>query len=555
MKIKQTILFVLLAITILSCKKDFENLRINPNNPSISSADVNLYLNQVQVSFNQFRDNNPSFDDAANDFGEQLTRMQAFITTGGLYSNIYVPQYFDNMWTFAYTGVFKHADALIPQAIDKKLYFQAGMAQILKAYTAITLVDYFGDVPYTEADKGGENTNPKADKAQDVYVAALGLIDSAISNFEKPSSETPTNDLFYQGDETKWIKFAKTLKLRYYLTTRLVDAATSKAKITELVDEDDLVNSDADEFVFTYGTQQNNPDTRHPRYVNNYISAGGALEYVGTYFLWSLTQEKGLTDPRTRYYVYRQNLTSEGWDAFTLPCSVQPRPAHYTTGMPFCILPNGYWGRDHGDATGIPPDGDKRTTFGVYPAGGNFDNSDEEPVSLGDGARGAGISPIWMASFTAFAKAEAALTLQTPGDPKELLEAGVRASIERVLAFPAEVGITVPDNRIPTEENIDAYVDKVLSLYDAATTDDAKLNVIMKEWYLALWGNGLDAYNNYRRTAKPDNFQFMIAPDPGNFIRTFYYPAVFADLNANGSQKQATNVKTFWDINPDNLYR
>ncbi len=77
----------------------------------------------------------------------------------------------------------------------------------------------------------------------------------------------------------------------------------------------------------------------------------------------------------------------------------------------------------------------------------------------------------------------------------------------------------------------------------------------MKEWYLALWGNGIDAYNNYRRTAKPSNFQFTIAPDPGNFVRTFYYPADFANLNANGSQKPGTNVKTFWDTNPDNFYR
>ena len=44
-----------------------------------------------------------------------------------------------------------------------------------------------------------------------------------------------------------------------------------------------------------------------------------------------------------------------------------------------------------------------------------------------------------------------------------------------------------------TQARIDGYVAKVLAQYDAATTNDAKLNVIMKEYYIALWGNGVDA--------------------------------------------------------------
>ena len=46
-----------------------------------------------------------------------------------------------------------------------------------------------------------------------------------------------------------------------------------------------------------------------------------------------------------------------------------------------------------------------------------------------------------------------------------------------------------------------------------------KLNIIMKEYYIALWGNGVDAINNYRRTGKPDNMQFTRAAIP-----RFIYP-------------------------------
>jgi hypothetical protein len=122
------------------------------------------------------------------------------------------------------------------------------------------------------------------------------------------------------------------------------------------------------------------------------------------------------------------------------------------------------------------------------------------------------------------------------------------------MAFPATVGITVPAARVPTTAAIQAYVDKVLELYDAAATNSDKLNVIMKEYYLALWGNGIESYNNYRRTGMPKNMQPNLNPTPGPFLRSMPYPGSFANRNNNVTQKTTTNVKVFWDTNPDNLF-
>ena len=235
-----------------------------------------------------------------------------------------------------------------------------------------------------------------------------------------------------------------------------------------------------------------------------------------------------------------------------MPCAFRGRPGHYPATAPFCIVPGGFWGRDHGNADPVPQDNDKRTIYGVYFAGGKFDNDDNKSATQDEGAKGAGIHPIWMANFTEFLKAEAALTLGTTGNPKTLLETGIRKSIARVIAFPAQIGVTVPANRVPTAAQIDNYVNRVLTLYDAATAD-GKLNVIMKEWYLALWGNGYDAYNNYRRTGKPNDLQPTITSTPGPFIRTFWYPAVTANLNKSIAQKGDLTQRVFWDKNPDAL--
>jgi len=60
----------------------------------------------------------------------------------------------------------------------------------------------------------------------------------------------------------------------------------------------------------------------------------------------------------------------------------------------------------------------------------------------------------------------------------------------------------------------------------------------------------MELYNLYRRTGKADNFQFMINPNPGSFIRSMFYPANYANLNKNAVQKSDVNVQVFWDTNP-----
>ncbi len=551
LKLSRHLLFALFLVFFSCSIKDrYESFRNNPSSASPENANVDLFLNEAQVGLSEFLATStfPMID-----FGAQLVRMETMF--GPLYSNANTPENFNLSWIAAYTSIIKHNDALLPIAKERNLSTHVAIAYVLNAYTYMTLVDFFGDVPFKEADRGNENTNPHPEAGADVYAGAIAYLDSAIAWLQITPSAAPSNDLFYNGNRTRWITLAKTLKLRAYLNTRLVNTEDSKAEIAALIAENDLIDTNAEEFVFRFSTVQENPVSRHPKYIDTYQNAGtlGGL-YVGTYFMYLLTQEKGITDPRTRYYLYRQRTNSGGWDAQQLPCSVLPRPAHYPADMPFCILPAGYWGRDHGNNDGIPQDTDKRTVYGIYPAGGVFDNNDNHSVAQDQGGRGQGILPLWMASFTDFAIAEATLTLGTAGSTRSLLESGVRKSIARVLLYPTEAGITVPPARIPVQTEIDNYVSKVLAQFDAGN-EDAKLNVLMKEWYLALWGNGADAYNNYRRTGKPDNMQLALSSTPGPFIRSMYYPAVSANLNQNMVQKPDVAQKVFWDNNPDNFLK
>ncbi len=565
---KKLLIITGMLLSLGSCKK-LDNLLVNPNAPDPSTANTDLYFTQVQLSF-------AGFFNGASSNGMELTRM--IIMYGPNYQNAYGPTSYDGLWSNAYTGIFKHANEMISIGTNQKKYVHVGITKILKAYTMMTLVDMFGDVPYTEANLGSSNTNPKADKGVDIYAKAIVLLDEAIVDLARtgPSGYPGSLDLFYAtgsaAGTANWRRVAKTLKLRAYMNTRLVQ--NNATAIQALLTENDLINTKAQDFEFKYGSKVSNPNTRHPRYSGNYTPGGNAGDYIGTHFLWTVSTERGAganADPRLRYYFYRQVTNNAQVTPNSSSCSVETRPAHYTTGstnpytgttydMPFCLVANGtsgLWGRDHGDNSGIPPDGNLRTTVGIYPFGGEIDEAQATRVSLDRGARGAGIQPIWQSAFTDFLRAEAALAGIVAADPKVALESGMRKSIDKVITYPATVNVPVAAATVPTQARIDGLVSRVLNAYDLAANNSDRYDVIMKEYYVALWGNGIDAYNMYRRTGKPGNFQFTKIANPGSFIRSFLYPSVYVNLNLNATQKPGTGVETpvFWDNNPATLFR
>jgi len=237
--------------------------------------------------------------------------------------------------------------------------------------------------------------------------------------------------------------------------------------------------------------------------------------------------------------------------------------------LPYCTAwEDGYSGRDHGNGEGIPPDGPIRTSYGLYPAGGQFDdNSFSDTRNLGTtGGLGQGIFPMMLSSYVDFMRAEAALTINTGEDARALLESGIRKSIAKVQSFESIVSADM-DRQIeirgeffsirslyaPDEEEINNFVDFVLAKYDAADAT-GKLDVVMTEYYKALWGNGLESYNMYRRTGMPLNMQPTLEPVGGEFSTTFFYPAVHVNRNANAQQRASRTERVFWDDGSANVY-
>lgn len=537
-------------------------------------SSVNPNLLNPTYAFNYIQLQLPGFVNSTNGFTQGITRQMA-MTGGSTYDNAYAPVNFNGHWSTAY-NLLNAIKVMEPKAIEGNQNYILGASKVIRCYVLMTLVDVYGDIPYTEALQGSANITPHFDNSAAVYEGLLTELDEAIATLQLTSSGAVV-DLYYSNKD-KWITLANTLKLKMYSNCNLLPTIGTKnvaAEMNAIIAADNYIDTPAEDFVFKYGSSRQNPNTRHPMYNDQYELGGGA--YLGNYITWTMTSEKLNTtafpndinnnnpgDPRVNFYFYKQDASPAGEDTFVLPG--RTRPDHYnetkyasfyssTILTPYTVsnwygqsnIPaNGFWGRDHGNNSGIPQDGDKRTVAGVYPIGGAYGAPGTVQTQGTKGAKGAGIMPIVLSSWVHFMKAEAMMKGILTGDAKAEMILAITQSIDKTTTVipvtPALSAADLADIAVKKQK----YLDYISTTYDGLT-DAKRMELLIKEYYIATWGNGIEPYNNYRRTGYPSNFQPTLEPNAGAFYNCAFYAGNCVNNNPNAPVNDRSR-KVFWAV-------
>lgn len=525
--------------------------RVSPNDLAADQADPNLLLNAIQLAY-------ATNQTVISDRGAELTRIDYMF--GRDYFNNYPGSTFDGIWSRTYSsggngpgafvsvGILTNLQALegIQADSETDYSFHIGVSKTLLAHCLFQIADYIGQATWSEAGNPLDFPAPMMDDGAAVYAAAYGLLDEAEGLLAGATTGQGEQDLFYGGDTSKWIKLINTIRLRSYV----LEGRT--AEFNAIIASGDYINDSDDDFKFTYGINELNPDTRHPDYAQDYTASGANIYQSNWLMETMLEDENGLMDPdpRIRYYFYRQVDATPGADADpneeTISCSLVVPPPHFQDGgYTYCSVPNGYWGRTHGNDEGTPPDNFLRAAVGTYPAGGRFDDDDFEGVGLGLGGGGAGIEPIMMSSYVQFWKG-----IMAASDAEK--SAALRAGMEQSIATVQEFGDDDPDADLsfaPSEDDITDYIDAQVAKFEAATGDD-KENIFAEEYFIALYGGATEAYNYYRLTGFPTTVVPNWELNPGPFPRTFLLPQNEVITNPNLTQRSDLTTQVFWDTNP-----
>ena len=530
--IYKLLLPVLGVFVLSSCSEEWMDVNTDPNNPS--EATLNLLLPGAQAAkvFSMTRDMNKNtmvFSRMVYDLQESQ-----YLQDATTYSNDYDGLFYNSL---------KEMQEIIDLGTADGSWHYVGVAKIMKAHTYGLMVDLWGDLPYSEALQGDAFLTPVFDDDANIYSQLIALLDEGIADLEKESTLALENDLIYSNNVSRWITAANTIKLKMLINIRKVDAATATAGINALIADGDLIDATNENYSFRFGSGDS-PLNRHPLYQIEYAGAGDKDYYMSNYFMYNMIIKN---DPRLPYYIYRQasnaDLTFE-----TTPCNTRTDCIYWPLLVGLGDVADGYIGRDHGDPSGIPGDNELRATFGVYPIGGSYDDDARQERTIGDGAQGAGILEYVTSSMRAFMLAEAKLTLPGVTGGKtavEYLEEGIRASMDAVESF--SMGVQ-GSGAVPMADSlVDAYVADRIADFNAATDNNLKLNVVIKEKFYAQFGNGMETFTDVRRTEFPGDLPRSLAPLAAFPLRL---PYSSTEIGSNPNTPDVTQSEpVFWDVN------
>jgi len=290
---KKTVLISLSAFLLTTgCVDSLKDYNVDPKNPAVvpgpalfAGAERSLTRAVVSSNVNQ------------NPFRLYVQQWTETTYTDESNFDIKTRQIDRNFWDALY-GVLrnlKEAKTLIPNnkfITAKAQANQLACTEILSVYAWSTLVNTYGNVPYTEA-LDFNNSQPKYDDAKGIYSSLFTRLDAALAALDPAADGMGTADILYNGDVTSWIRFGNSLKLRLALT--IVDDNAAKAK---------TLAEQAAPHVFTSLNQQAqlsfvaSPPNTNPLYED--LVQSGRHDFVGTsIFVDTLIAFK---DPRLMAY-------------------------------------------------------------------------------------------------------------------------------------------------------------------------------------------------------------------------------------------------------------
>jgi hypothetical protein len=217
---------------ISGCKKDYLSLETNPNTPSATtpqltlSAALNATASNVVGQYNYY-----------GVWAGYWTTSGNYVPNSTINQYQFTPTSFQGDWTAWYANLTNYNALQVLASKDPKLADYQAIAMVMKAYGFQILVDQYNDVPYTQAFQPSTIVFPAYDKGVDIYHDLGKQLDAAIALMGKAGAVAPgSDDIVYQGDMSKWTKFANTLKLKLAMrvfTKTPADDLVAAAKATE----------------------------------------------------------------------------------------------------------------------------------------------------------------------------------------------------------------------------------------------------------------------------------------------------------------------------------
>ncbi len=538
---KHTVKLIFSALLIIivagGCDTDaLHEMNINPN--AVNTIDVNYFLTAAELSAanNGLRDNR--YTDWRTNIGMCAHAIQQLASTST--GTISVgDKYLENdvepsnaPWDHFFAGdgrvTFEIIKQTGPGGYDEGRKINTRhAARILRVLSFHRLTDWYGSIPYFEANRGVEGIfQPKYDKQKDIYPDLLKELDEACaglstSNLDEGFSKA---DFFYHGDIAKWKKFGYSLMLRLAMRVSNVDAALANTYVTKAVAGGVMSSNDDNLFAeLALGPSEWTNQNGISR--GFYPGDGGqwASSFLSkTLVDWLMGPDKESTDDDDpRLMIFTGGIIQ--WTA---------NEVIYLETDPLLQrgLPNGLDGAMLNTMMGGPT-----TPYEHFSAVNFLMMQDDEPYQIMNAAE---------SEFLMAEALERGIGSGIPGTAEQHYNAGVKLAMQMYTVYDPSLSVS------------DGEVAQYLANYPYGVTKPA-LEMIGEQMWACKWMNWWDAWSDYRRTGFP---QLVPTNYPGNATNgqiptKLMIPAYEATGNPNyktgATMPDRLIGKVWWDGGPE----
>jgi len=395
---------------------------------------------------------------------------------------------FGNQWRFEiFNGALITYEHMIEAAAELNSPTYIGIGKIMKAYTFALATDVWGDIPYSEALQGDEIVQPRLDSQRDIYMGAEG-IQSLFDLVREGLNDLDQASPVVNPGQDDLVYRGDIDNWRRAGNSLLLKMANTISFV-----EPDFARQIIEE-VISNGHYISTNDQ------NMQVMFGSAVGSRAPVFEW------------TNFSLFRNDMMISTRFVNRLQQNNDPRLTRFVTRPTgeFVTIDNGFRGT-------LPQPQDSWSRFSAYVTGPDG----QGPVRLITNAQ------------VQFILAESALMLGTAGDAQAYYQDGIRASM--TLAG------------VPAAE-IEAYFAANPNIVNLNGSQEENLERIITQKYISLYGNGLEQWNDWRRTGYP------VLPDHQNVVGIDGTRPVRAQYINEEVQRNPNfdivfpNVPVWWDV-------
>jgi len=514
----QTFLNLLVWIALIACTDNFEKFNTDPTGIPDDELDVASAFRPLQRRiFDEYQTAQNLSADAYSGYMMSPTPFRADYNLN--YS--FVDSWNRNGFNAMYTGIVAPIRKIASVGTRTKSPDFWAIALLVKVEAMHRVADKFGPIPYSKV--GTSILSTPYDDMPDVYDQFFLELDTAVNNLQNFVDQHPGEkpfkdfDLMFEGDYLKWIKFANSLRLRLAMHIVKADPMTAKLQGEKaLSNRGGLMEEPEDDAALRVTTGTSDLYMITHDWDDNRLSAS-LICYL-----------KGFNDPR-------------------LPVYASPATDAQFSGE--------YVGIRIGSV--IPSKEDYKTYTSLNTTNTFLPTKAQQ---------------LMCAAESWFLKAEAALRgWSNAGDPQANYEKGISVSMHQWGvaigdylndSFSTQTNYTDPKN---SANNSDA-VSSVTIKWDNDLPDEAKLEKIITQKWLAMFPEGQEAWTEFRRTGYPRLFTVVTNKSQGTIsttiqVRRLAYPQNEYSTNGDAVAKaihllegpDTGGTRLWWDIDKGNF--